>query len=589
MNITLAALNSKYVHSNLALKYLKASLENNSGDYEAVICEYTINDNLLSILTSLYETNADIYAFSCYIWNIEQILKTCENLKKLKPKALIILGGPEVSYDAKKVLENNDFIDFIISGEGENSLPQLINTILKKSDDYTEIEGLAYKNQNGNICLNEVFCVIDDLSTVTSPFKGDLSCYRQKVAYFESSRGCPYNCSYCLSSTIKGVRYFPLERVKQELLNLIQAEAKQVKFVDRTFNSSKERAMEIWRFITENNKNTVFHFEISAHLIDDEMIEFLNRVPKGIFEFEIGIQSTNQDAINAVGRKTDFKRISQVVQKIREKNNIHLHLDLIAGLPYEGYQSFGSSFDNVYRLKPHMLQLGFLKLLKGSRIRDEYRKHGYKFTENPPYEVLENKYISFNEITKLKRIEAILEIYKNSGRFEYSIEFLIKNSYESPFKMFEEIACFWLENKAFERKIAQEEIYDLLFEFYKNRIGKNLEAFSEVLKFDYVLNNFGAKDRYWEKKYNIKNIKNDIRDLLINDEFINMYIPHLKDISLEEKLKRLYFEVIGVNLNNPERVEPVLIMFEKKNKSRGIKKSEFKVIDIRFINCYNLF
>jgi len=581
MKILLTALNSKYAHSNLALKYLKVCLKKDCPSYETVTNEYTINDNMLSILASIYAAKADIYGFSCYIWNIEQTLQICENLKKIKPEAVIILGGPEVSYDSKEVIKKNTFIDFIISGEGELALSKLINALSNNSDNYSAIEGLAYRNQNGNITLNEGFCIIDDLSIIPSPFEGDLSCYKQKVTYFESSRGCPYNCSYCLSSTIKGVRYFPIERVKKELLKLIEAEVKQVKFVDRTFNCSKERAMEIWKYIVANNTNTIFHFEIAAHLIDDEMLGFLEQIPQGMFDFEIGVQTTNEEAISAIGRKTDFDKIKTTVNAIRSKNNIHLHLDLIAGLPYEDYKSFEKSFNDVYTLKPHMLQLGFLKLLKGSRIRDEYKENGYKFTSKPPYEVLESKHISYEEIVLLKQIEEILEIYKNSGRYENSVNYLNK-IYSSPFKLFEELSNYWYKRNSQARRISQEENYDILFEFFENNINKNLEEFREVLKLDFVLNNFGAQKRSWLKKYVFKDMKVIIRNILSDQEFINQYCSKLLDCSLTDKIKRVHFEIFKIDIINTTIKQPILILIQRKIDSRGIIKTGFKVVDRKY-------
>ena len=582
MKVLLATLNSKYVHTNLALKYLEVCLKKHAQRCEIVQKEYTINDNLLSILASVYEIKAEVYAFSSYIWNIEQTLQICENIKKLKPEAVIILGGPEVSYDPQEVMEKNTFIDFIISGEGEEALPKLINMLSNNLDNYSAIKGLTYRNQNGNITLTQGFCIIDDLSIIPSPFEGDLSCYRQKVTYFESSRGCPYNCSYCLSSTIKGVRYFPIERVKNELLKLIEAEAKQVKFVDRTFNCSKERAMEIWHFIVENNKNTVFHFEISAHLLDDEMIDFLTSVTEGIFEFEIGIQSTNSNTINAVGRKTDFIKISDAVKRIRKRNNIHLHLDLIAGLPFEEYKSFANSFDDTYLLKPHMLQLGFLKLLRGSRIRKERQEHDYKFAKSPPYEVLENKYISFNEITKLKRIEEILEIYKNSGRYENSLDYLEK-IYTSPFKLFEGISEYKKNRSSEYIKISQEENYDILFEFYENTIKTDIELFREILKLDFILNNFGAKKRNWQREYIFINMKATIRNILNNQEFLTKYCPQLEHLEMADRIKKVHFEIFKTSFNaNNNHLS--LIIIERKTNSRGLIKTGYKIVEEKFYN-----
>jgi len=576
MRILLTTLNSKYVHSNLALRYLKACLEQDCLCCETYLKEYTINDNMSGILASVFKAKADVYAFSCYIWNIEQTMEVCENLKKVNPSVVIILGGPEVSYDSAEIMKNKPFIDFIISGEGEKSIPQLVSTIINRNENYEAIEGLYYRDSEGRIKDNFEPCLIQDLSEIPSPFQNDLSEYNDKAAYYESSRGCPYNCSYCLSSTIKGVRYFPMDRVKSDLKNLIDSGAKQVKFVDRTFNCSSERALEIWKFIIGNNKNTIFHFEIGAHLIDDEMLDFLKQIPEGMFEFEIGIQSTNNAAITEVGRITDFEKINSVVNSLSKMNNIHTHLDLIAGLPFEDYKSFGKSFDDVYALKPHMLQLGFLKLLKGSKIRNEHKKHEYIFVSKPPYEVLANKYISYNEIIQLKQIEEMLEIYKNSGRFENSLEYLNK-IYSSPFKLFENLSTFWQERNNHSRKISQEENYDILFEFYKKVINSNIEEFREVLKLDFLLNNFGAKKRLWQRKYVFSNMKATVKEILNSNDFILEYCPQIADAGISERIKKIHFELFKVNKNNY-----YLIMIEKKHESRGIIKTGYKTIDIKY-------
>jgi len=574
MRILLATLNSKYVHTNLALRYLKVCLEEYTQNCETFLKEYTINDNTLSILASIYKTEADIYAFSCYIWNIEQTLEICANLKKIKPESIIVLGGPEVSYESIKIMKENSFIDYIISGEGEKSLPKLICALSDNALDINSIEGLTFRNSAGDIRVNNPH-LIEDLSEIPSPFNDDLSCYKDKVAYYESSRGCPYNCSYCLSSTIKGVRYFPIDRVKSDLKKLIDAGAKQVKFVDRTFNCLKEKALEIWKYITENNKDTIFHFEIAAHLIDDEVLDFLSKVPEGMFEFEIGVQTTNKEALCEVGRKTDFDKIKETVTTLRTKNNIHIHLDLIAGLPYENYKSFEKSFNDVYFLNSHMLQLGFLKLLKGSRIRDEYEKHGYKFTAKPPYEVLENRYISYQEIIKLKRIEEMLEIYKNSGRYENAFNYL-NRIYTSPFTLFQDLSDYWYKRNMQTRRISQEENYDILFEFYENIIQEDIDEFKEILKIDFVMNNFGLRRCLWQEKYLFKDMKNAVRNILNNQEFVIEYCPELIESGISERFKKVNFEIVKI------KGDYNLLMLEKSFDSRGNTKLRHEFIDKKY-------
>jgi radical SAM superfamily enzyme YgiQ (UPF0313 family) len=482
MKTLLVALNSKFVHTNLALRYLYHTIKD---DFDAVLKEFTINEEIFKLLGGILEEKPDIIAFGCYIWNIGYIIKLCQAIKQINPEIKIILGGPEVSYDPKEILDTYDFVDFIIIGEGEESFPKLINQIVNNVGCLEDIDGS--------------FGIVHELSKIPSPFMGDLSEYKQKVAYFESSRGCPYNCSYCLSSTTKGIRYFPMERTLDELGRLINAGAMQVKFVDRTFNADKKRAMQIWNFLLKNKKETTFHFEISAHLLDDEMINFLAKVPKGYFQFEIGVQSTYAQAIEAIDRKTDFQKLSYVIRRLKEAGNIQLHLDLIAGLPYETYLQFKKTFDDVYKLDPDVLQLGFLKFLKGSKIRNEQDLHGYKFIQDPPYEVLENYYIKFEEIIKLKRIEEVLEVYKNKGRFEKTLEYLMRNFYQSSFDFFEELAIFWLKSGYFNRNISGEFSYDILADFYIDKQFANAQFFFEILAFDYLKNNFNTGKRPWIK------------------------------------------------------------------------------------------
>ncbi|HHW48406.1 MAG TPA: B12-binding domain-containing radical SAM protein, partial [Clostridiaceae bacterium] len=393
MRTVLVALNSKYIHSSLAPWYLKAACGDGCG--EIIVLEYTINDDIENVLGEIYSLKPDVAAFSCYIWNIGKALRLSENLKKVLPSVKIVLGGPEVSFDAEKIMEENQFIDYIITGEGEAAFKSLLTALKDLKDEpekslLSSIGSLVYRF-DGNIFSNNPCELIKDLDQIPSPYTGEmLASTSDKVVYFESSRGCPFSCSYCLSSTIDGVRHFSLDRVKSELFKLIKAGVKLVKFVDRTFNCNKARAKEIFKFVIEHGENTAFHFEAAADLFDDEMIEMLSQAPSGRIQFEIGIQSTNMQTLAAVNRKSNLDRVFDNVRKLRQHGNIHLHLDLIAGLPYEDFCSFKTSFDAVYSLKPHNLQLGFLKMLKGSKIRREAYKYSYNYRSYPPYEVLGN-------------------------------------------------------------------------------------------------------------------------------------------------------------------------------------------------------
>lgn len=487
MKILLTTLNTKYVHTNIALKYLYKTLENK----DVRLKEYTINEPLGNILRDMSTYNADIIAFSVYIWNVEEVLKLSENIKKITPNVKIILGGPEVTYRSTQILKESASIDYVIIGEGEEVLAPLI-TYIEEGITFDNLKNVSYRNENGEIIEGEI-AITCDTNNIPRIAEDIVKGYDGKIVYIETVRGCPYNCSYCLSSTIKGIRPFDMERVKEELLILIKAQVRLVKFVDRTFNYDKKRALEIWKFILENNISSEFHFEISAHLIDEETLEFLEKVPNGVFRLEIGVQSTNPETIKAINRTTNFEVIKNVVQRIMQIGNITTHLDLIAGLPYEGYERFKESFNDVYDLNPTELQLGFLKMLSGCQITKEKELHDYEYTSYPPYEILKNKFISFEEITKLKFVEEMVDIYHNSMRYKNTLE-LVLEKIETPFEMFYELSRYALENKYFERKISAEEWMDVLARFYISKGFKDYEQFKEQLKKDHF-NSFGNKRR----------------------------------------------------------------------------------------------
>lgn len=441
------------------------------------------------ILRDIISIDADIIAFSVYIWNIEETLKLCENIKKIKKNVKIILGGPEVTYRSEAVLKDNLFVDYIIIGEGEETFKELIQSIETKG---CETPGHISYRDNNKIIIGEM-AIVCDTNKIPRIAESIVKDYDGKIVYIETVRGCPYNCSYCLSSTIKGIRPFEMERVKEELLVLINAKVRLIKFVDRTFNYDKKRSLEIWKFILENNICSEFHFEISAHLIDDEILEFLKNVPGETFRLEIGVQSTNPETIKAINRNTDFEVIKNVTKEIVMNGNITTHLDLIAGLPFECYERFKESFNDVYNLHPTELQLGFLKLLSGCQITNEKDMYNYEYTSYPPYEVLQNKFISFEEITKLKYVEEMVDVYYNSLRYKNSLNLVMKN-FDTPFEFYYKLSRYALENGYFERKISAEEWFDVLFKFYRDSALENLQDFTEKLREEHF-ENFGNKRR----------------------------------------------------------------------------------------------
>lgn len=476
--IVLTAINSQYVHLNVAVRYLKKYVEKNS-DIKLDIYETNINNQLMNIIKDLFEKQPDMIIFSTYIWNKEYVFSITKELKKILPDVKIALGGPEVSYEWDKIMAENQEIDYIFTGEGEKVL---LNFFTK---DISEVKGVVYR-EGDNLKYNGIEPLIENLDIIPFPYDDEELQDRTKIFYYESSRGCPFNCSYCMSSIDKSVRYYSIDRTKEDLKRFIDSPIKLLKFVDRTFNLSKEKYMAIWRFLLENYREGItFHFEINANIFDDETLDFLETVPKGYFQFEIGVQTIDAQAMKSIGRINKLEKLEHNIRRI--SRNIHLHLDLIAGLPYETYDKFRESFDYVHRLKPEMIQLGFLKLLKGTKMYDEREKYGYKYFSKPPYEVFSNEFISFAEMVKLKNLEKVLDFYYNSEKFPESVQWIIENHYESAFSFYEDVADYF--DKRGYLKVSHKEstLFTLLYEFYLDKGLKDREIFVEYLKYDYLM------------------------------------------------------------------------------------------------------
>lgn len=476
--IVLTAINSQYVHLNVAVRYLKKYVEKNS-DIKLDIYETNINNQLMNIIKDLFEKQPDTIIFSTYIWNKEYVFSITKELKKILPDVKIALGGPEVSYEWDKIMAENQEIDYIFTGEGEKVL---LNFFTK---DISEVKGVVYR-EGERLKYNGIEPLIENLDIIPFPYDDEELQDRTKIFYYESSRGCPFNCSYCMSSIDKSVRYYSIDRTKEDLKRFIDSPIKLLKFVDRTFNLSKEKYMAIWRFLLENYREGItFHFEINANIFDDETLDFLETVPKGYFQFEIGVQTIDAQAMKSIGRINKLEKLEHNIRRI--SRNIHLHLDLIAGLPYETYDKFRESFDYVHRLKPEMIQLGFLKLLKGTKMYDEREKYGYKYFSKPPYEVFSNEFISFAEMVKLKNLEKVLDFYYNSEKFPESVQWIIENHYESAFSFYEDVAEYF--DKRGYLKVSHKEstLFTLLYEFYLDKGLKDREIFVEYLKYDYLM------------------------------------------------------------------------------------------------------
>lgn len=467
----LAAVNAKYIHSNLAVYCLHAYAASKGQQTEIV--EYTINQQPETVLQDLYEKQADMAAFSCYIWNIDYVTRVIRNYKKICPQVEIWLGGPEVSYRAEEILTELPEVRGVMVGEGEETYHRLVS-YYEQEDNLQKIPGIVYRDESGNICVDQRIATPLDFSRLPFPY-GDgcesakdsicLDAWENRVVYYESSRGCPFSCSYCLSSLDKTVRFRDMDLVKQELQFFLNRNVPQVKLIDRTFNCNAARAVEIIRYIKEkDNGITNFHFEIAADLLTPEQIELLNSLRPGLVQLEIGVQSFNEQALSAVHRKTSLQKLKNTVKEVRDGNNVHIHLDLIAGLPEEDFASFRASFNEVYSMRPHQLQLGFLKVLYGSQMEEDAKKAGMVYQCEPPYEIFSTKWLPYSDVLRLKAIEEMVEVYYNSGQFIHSLQFLL-HFYESPFDFFERLAVFY-KNKGYTGySHTRMRRYDILLEF----------------------------------------------------------------------------------------------------------------------------
>lgn len=504
MKILLVAVDAKFIHTNLAVHSLKAYSDLYRDHIH--IAQFSINNTKDEILRGIYLEQADVVAFSCYIWNISIILPIIKNLKKVQPLVKIWLGGPEVSYNPKEYLSKHKEIDGIVVGEGEQTFYELVRYYLGVDSDLKHIKGIAYKNSASSKITwenkdNEITLTPPrgsiQLDQIPFPYE-DIKKHRNKIIYYESSRGCPYSCSYCLSSAHRGVRLRNMDLVKKELKIFLDNQVPQVKFVDRTFNCNKKHAMEIWRFIKENDNGiTNFHFEITSDLLSEEELILLESLRPGLVQLEIGVQTTNPDTMKAIKRTVDFQKLSEKVERIKKANNIHQHLDLIAGLPLEDYRSFEKSFNDVYRLKPNQLQLGFLKVLKGSIIEEDCKEYGIVYNNEPPYEVLFTKHISYDEILELKGICDMVEIYYNSGQFSYSMEYM-EHFFESPMKLYLSLYQYYNKNDLYSLAHSRMRRYEILLEFFMDMLGEEqaeeINVFKDIILFDYCLRE-GLKNR----------------------------------------------------------------------------------------------
>lgn len=483
MKILLVACNAKYIHSNLAVYDLQAY----ASDYadHIVLKEYTINQQKDDIMRDIYLEHPEVVCVSCYIWNLSFVKELMADLIKILPGADFWAGGPEVSYDAEKFLTENSEFKGVMVGEGEETFKELAGHYVEKNpQNLKNMTGICYRD--GDQIIHNGWRQIMDLSSIPFIYK-DLSEFKNRIIYYESSRGCPFSCSYCLSSIDKKLRFRDTETVKKELQFFIDNKVPQVKFVDRTFNCKHDHAMAIWKYINEHDNGvTNFHFEISADLLREEELQEMSTMRPGLIQLEIGVQSTNPDTIKAIHRTMDFEKLKGIVDRIHSFGNIHQHLDLIAGLPYEDYDSFRHSFNDVYALKPQQLQLGFLKVLKGSHMMEMCREYGIVYKTQEPYEVLSTKWLDYDHVLKLKTVENMVEVYYNSGQFQNTLEYLEK-FFPDAFSIYERLGSFYMEKGYGDVSHTRMRRYEILLEFLEDMPEISVDQVKDQMVYDLYL------------------------------------------------------------------------------------------------------
>lgn len=576
MKILLVAVNAKYIHSNLGIYSLKAyarqQLEadppRTQDPVTIELAEYTINHQLDACLQDLYRRKPDVIGFSCYIWNIESIRSLAADIRKLLPHVPLWLGGPEVSYDARKVLQDMPFITGVMKGEGEETFAQLVRYYVDNGTEdpadcgkvrgqgLSRLTGLTYRGPDGAITDTGIRPVMD-LSRI--PFSYDcikLEELEHRIIYYESSRGCPFSCSYCLSSIDKQIRFRNLDLVKEELLFFLNAGVPQVKFVDRTFNCKKSHAMAIWRWIQEHDNGvTNFHFEIAADLLGEEEMELLAGMRPGLVQLEIGVQTTNVQALEAIRRKTDIDEIRRITSRINAGRNVHQHLDLIAGLPYEGMESFRKSFDDVYSMEPEQLQLGFLKVLKGSYMEEKAPDYGLVYSSTPPYEVLSTRWLSYDRILELKTVEDMVEVHYNSRQFTCTLKALEKE-FPSPYQMFLAMGEYYQKHGLTGMNHSRIARYEILFAMIEEYLhGPSVEAYRDRLTADlYLRENVKSRPSFARDQ---APYKSKIRDFFISEEKNPRYLAGYEGFDSRQMSRMAHVEAMG---------DKTLVLFDYRNR-----------------------
>lgn len=557
--IVLVGVNSQYIHSNLAIRYLNKICKINGID--TIMREFTINQRFENVFREIYELKPDLVCFSVYIWNIEFINKIIKLLKIIDKNIIILCGGPEVSFSSKEFLLNSP-VDFIIEGEGEETFLDFLNLYPKK-DELLEIRGLYSKFQEKIYYLGKR----DPLNIDNIPFPyDDEEDLKNKILYYESSRGCPFKCSYCLSSISREVRFRNIEKAKKELKYFTDKKVKLIKFVDRTFNCNQAYSYSIWEYLINDyyreNHETSFHFEISADLFSERELVLLKRAPKGLFQFEIGVQTTNCDVIKTINRSMNLLKLKENVLFLRDNTNIKIHLDLIAGLPLENKASFINSFNEIYHLKPNELQLGFLKIIKGSPMSFQTEKWGMKVSPFPPYEILSNDFISYDDILELKLVEEVLDRYHNSSRFNLTLKFF-ELKFKTAYDFYLSLASFLKGIGGFERSISNEENYRVLYMFAKLKFPEDSEIVKDLIRFEYLYFNNKKVDRLFDSDLNLNKDVDKVRKSIGNNYFVSKFSMDILAFKERGELIKGNF-ILCFQKNNSQNVTQINVNQGKK-------------------------
>lgn len=563
MKILLVAINAKYIHTNLAVYDLQAYAKQYGKEIEVV--EFTINHQQDYILEEIYKKKPDVVAFSCYIWNFQYVKEITADLSQLLPSLAIWLGGPEVSYDTTLLLKDMGQLKGIMYGEGEKTFLELACHYIDSSIELGKIRGLVFRNDANEIIANSPR---DLMSLDEIPFcYSDLKRFENKIIYYETSRGCPFSCSYCLSSIDKKVRFRDIELVKKELKFFIDHNVPQVKFVDRTFNCNPKHSRAIWEYLIEqDNKITNFHFEISADLLNEEDMEIMSRMRPGLIQLEIGVQSTNEKTIKEIERTMDFIDLKKVVEQINSFHNIHQHLDLIAGLPYEGYESFRKSFNDVYALRPEQLQLGFLKVLKGSKMHAYAKEYGIVYRSNPVYEVLYTKWLTHDELLRIKRVEEMVELYYNSNQFTKTLAVLEK-AFTTAFDLYQALGDFYEEMGYIVQSPSRIARYHILLAFAKRFDEKNEDLYKELLLFDlYLRENLKSRPE-WATDLSI--YKEEIKEFYRKEEEERRYLAGYDNFNAKQLRKMTHLEVFSSRTMklSTDTNHKIMVVFDYNNRN----------------------